>query len=286
MNVLSLFDGMSCGQIALNKAEIKYNKYYASEIKSHAIKVTQHNYPETIQLGKAENIKYHHLSSIDLLLGGSPCQDYSRCNSDRKGIEGEKSSLINYYFKAFEVCKPKYFLLENVIMDTKDAKYISDRLGVFPIRINSSRVSAQLRDRLYWTNIQEEDYIDFFGRNISMPENKGIELQDILDSGKSISKKAYCLRQSEHKNIKRNGENGITQECIKKRIDMKIENFIFEDNKYRLLNKNERARLQCVPESYINILDEKEAASLLGDGWTIDVIVHILKNTKKELNKL
>jgi DNA-cytosine methyltransferase len=111
MNVLSLFDGMSCGQIALNRAGIKYDNYFASEIKPHAIKVTQHNYPNTIQLGDVRNIKAEDLPKIDLLIGGSPCQDFSIANKDRTGLNGEKSSLFFEYLRLLKELKPKYFLL-------------------------------------------------------------------------------------------------------------------------------------------------------------------------------
>jgi DNA-cytosine methyltransferase len=116
MNVLSLFDGMSCGQIALERAGIKVDNYFAAEIKKHAIEVTQHNYPNTKQLGDVTKINGFNLPKIDLLIGGSPCQDFSRANKERKGVEGSKSSLFFEYVRLLKECKPKYFLLENVIM--------------------------------------------------------------------------------------------------------------------------------------------------------------------------
>jgi len=117
LNVLSLFDGMSCGQIALQKAGIKVNKYFASEIKKHAIKVTQHNFPNTIQLGSVLDVKASDLPKIDLLIGGSPCQDFSSANKEKLGLQGEKSGLFYEYLRLLKECEPKYFLLENVAMD-------------------------------------------------------------------------------------------------------------------------------------------------------------------------
>ena len=116
MNTLSLFDGMSCGQIALNTAGIKCDNYFASEIKKHAIQVTQNNYPNTIQLGDVTKIKTADLPKIDLLIGGSPCQDFSRGNANRLGLKGDKSSLFYQWIRIFEETKPDYFLLENVVM--------------------------------------------------------------------------------------------------------------------------------------------------------------------------
>jgi DNA (cytosine-5)-methyltransferase 3A len=151
MNVLSLFDGLSCGQIALNRVGIKYDKYYSSEIDKHAIKVTQHNYPNTIQLGDVTKIKGSDLPKIDLLFGGSPCQSFSSAGT-RTGFDG-KSGLFWEYVRVLDEVKPTYFLLENVVMKKEWEKIITDVLGVEPIKINSSLVSAQNRVRLYWTNI-------------------------------------------------------------------------------------------------------------------------------------
>jgi site-specific DNA-cytosine methylase len=135
MNVLSLFDGMSCGQIALNRAGIKYDQYFASEIKPKAIEVTQSNYPNTIQLGDIRNICASNLPKIDLLIGGSPCQDFSRGNAIRDGLQGEKSGLFFEYLRLLKECNPKYWLLENVIMTDADYMVISEYMQTEPVRI-------------------------------------------------------------------------------------------------------------------------------------------------------
>ena len=137
INVLSLFDGMSCGQIALDQMGVKVGRYFASEIKPHAIKVTQSNYPNTIQLGDVTKIKGKDLPKIDLLIGGSPCQDFSRGNAVRDGLDGSKSGLFFEYLMLLKEKKPKYWMLENVIMSDADYMIISDYLKTEPIRINS-----------------------------------------------------------------------------------------------------------------------------------------------------
>src|SRR5574344_1946854 len=141
MNVLSLFDGMSCGQIALERLGIKFdginNKYFASEIKLDAIKVTQYNYPNTIQLGDVKKVNGKELPKIDLLIGGSPCQDLSIANKERLGLKGTKSSLFYEYLRLLKEVKPKYWLLENVEMPAEDVLIITNELGVQPININS-----------------------------------------------------------------------------------------------------------------------------------------------------
>lgn len=269
MNVLSLFDGMSCGQIALEKAGIKVDKYFASELKEHAIKVTQHNYPNTIQLGDVTKIKYSGNHKIDLLIGGSPCQDFSQANKERKGLDGEKSSLFYEYVRLLKETKPTYFLLENVKMKKEYSDIISNILGVEPININSKLVSAQMRNRLYWTNIP----------NVTVPCKVDIKLSDILTSGYTTKEKAYCLLKSEShpqstnwKRFRRWRKKGFV-------------NIVFETPelnlfKNRILNQIELERLQTVPDGYTSILSRNNAACLLGDGWTVDVIAHIFKNLK------
>lgn len=169
MNVLSLFDGMSCGQIALNRADIPYSNYYASEIDKYAIKVTQHNYPNTIQLGDVTEIKSSDLPQIDLLIGGSPCQGFSFAGK-QLNFEDPRSKLFFEFVRLLRECKPKFFLLENVKMKKEYQDVISEHLGVEPIEINSALVSAQNRKRLYWTNIP----------GVTIPNDKGILLRDIV----------------------------------------------------------------------------------------------------------
>jgi DNA (cytosine-5)-methyltransferase 3A len=280
MNVLSLFDGMSCGQIALEKAGIKVDKYFASEIKEHAIKVTQHNYPDTIQLGDVTKIKANDLPKIDLLIGGSPCQDFSRANKERKGVEGTKSSLFFEYVRLLKECKPRYFLLENVIMSDYNYWFICNELDCEPVRICGSLVSGALRDRLYWTNIPPFSY-DITGRlisNIPPPKDERIFLTDVIESGYVKTRKHTCLNTS-------SGVGG-KQEYLRHRNNTTgMITLIYEDNEVRTVNKNELEMLHNIPKGYTSILNQKKAGNLIGDGWTVDVIAHIFKGIGKENNQ-
>ncbi len=174
-SVLSLFDGMSCGQIALNRAGIKYDNYFASEIDKHAIKVTQANYPDTIQLGDVTKVKGAELPKIDLLIGGSPCQGFSFAGK-QLNFDDPRSKLFFEFVRLLDETKPKYFLLENVVMKKEYEQIITDHLGVEPILINSALVSAQNRKRLYWTNIP----------GVTIPKDKGILLKDIVHENERV----------------------------------------------------------------------------------------------------
>ena len=170
MKVLSLFDGVSCARLAIERIGIPIETYYASEIDKYAIKVTQSNRPDTIQLGSVTDVTG--IADIDLLIGGSPCQDLSVAGKTRKGLDGERSGLFWEYVRIFNETNPMYFLLENVASMTKEAKQvITDTLGVMPIMINAALVSGQSRKRFFWTNIMD----------VTQPEDRGILLRDILE---------------------------------------------------------------------------------------------------------
>lgn len=169
MNVLSLFDGSSCGQVALDRAGIEVANYYASEIDEHAIKITQKNFPNTIQLGDVTRVTGKDLPNIDLLIGGSPCQGFSFAGK-QLNFEDPRSQLFFDFVRILNETKPEYFFLENVKMKKEYQDIISSYLGVEPILINSALVSAQNRQRLYWTNIP----------GVMQPEDKGISLKDIV----------------------------------------------------------------------------------------------------------
>ena len=200
MNVLSLCDGMSCGQIALKELGIEVDNYYASEIKKIAIEATQHNFPNTVQIGDVNSVTYSNgilktekgdfNVSFDLVIFGSPCQSFSSMmiKEKRIGLKDKKRSGLFYEcYRILKEVNPKYFLMENVVMNKKERDEISKSLGVEPIRINSSLVSAQNRDRLYWTNIP----------NIEIPQDRHILLNDILDYGYSDKEKSRCLLTSD-----------------------------------------------------------------------------------------
>ncbi len=302
MKVLSLFDGMSCGRIALERAEIKIDKYYASEIKPHAIEVTKHNYTDTVHIGDVTKLDFNKYKDIDILIGGSPCQDFSRGNKERNGLDGVKSSLFFKWLEAKETINPKFFLLENVVMDIEDNNYITKLLGVMPVRINSSLVSAQLRDRNYWTNIHGNGGL--FGDMIEQPNDRAVYLNDMLDDGFCPSVKARCLLESDSRPLStpvkmfhRYYSTGFTTLIFKSidhfsqckrhydaNYDGKTTNEFTLDNRIydgvRYMNQNELERCQTVTEGYTSILSRNDAACLLGDGWTVDVIAHIFKGLK------
>jgi DNA (cytosine-5)-methyltransferase 3A len=283
MNVLSLFDGMSCGQIALERAGIKVDNYFASEIKKHAIMVTQDNYPDTVQIGDVCEVKAKDLPKIDLIIGGSPCQDFSQANMNRDGLSGEKSKLFFEYLRILnevrDINPDVKFLLENVVMEAEQESIVSNYMGITPVRINSELVSPQLRDRLYWTNICDIT-TDLFGglvSNIKQPDNKKIFLQDILEGAYTERAKAKALLESDSRPLK-------SQDKIWRRYNLiGFTTIVFESpdldwrKGVRYLNQNELEKCQTVPPGYTKILNRNKAACLLGDGWTVDVIVHILK---------
>ena len=217
MNVLSLFDGMSCGQIALNQLGIKVDKYYASEIDKYAITITKKNFPNTIHIGDVTKIKAEDLEPIDLLMGGSPCQGFSFAGR-QLNFDDPRSALFFEFVRLLKECKPKYFLLENVRMKKEYQDVITEHLGVEPIMINSALVSAQNRKRLYWTNIP----------NIIQPQDKGLILKDILENledvdplkdternqrhCKEVEEKSLCMTSTMYKGA---GNNGMTLVPIK-----------------------------------------------------------------------
>jgi DNA (cytosine-5)-methyltransferase 3A len=275
MNVLSLFDGISCGQIALNRANIPYDNYYASEIKPHAIKCTLDNYPNTIQLGNILNLKGSDLPKIDLLIGGSPCKGISRLNKNQEGLEHSESRLFWEYIRLLDEVKPKYYLLENTHGNKEATNTITETLGIKPISINSKLVSAQNRPRYYWTNIPD----------IKQPLDKGITTNDIFDYSGVLADECrvkWLNSESGKKSVK----NGYTKVnpypksgCLTALGHKKWnENYLYRDGVYRYLSQNEIEKLQTLPVGYTKILSYDEAYDCIGDGWTVDVIAHIFKN--------
>ena len=280
MKVLSLFDGMSCCHIALDKVGIKVDEYYASEIKDVAIKVTQQNYPNAIQIGDVNKISYKdgilytekgdfNVGHIDLLTFGSPCNSFSvAMKTDmRVGLEDmTRSGLFLEAYRILQEVQPTYFFLENVKSMKKDDKdFITECMGVEPIRINSKLVCAALRDRYYWTNIL----------GITQPEDKGITLQSILTSGYTDREKARTLLVSDSRPLR------DKQKMLHRY--KKFTTIVWEEkgnnDSIRYLNQTELERCQTVPEGYTRCLTRNEAADVLGDAFTVDVIAHILSHT-------
>ena len=281
INVLSLFDGMSCGQIALNKLGIKVSKYYAAEIEKAPMKVTQHNYPDTIQVGDVTKIKGEDLPQIDLMIGGSPCQGFSFAGK-QLNFEDPRSILFFEFVRLLDECKPKYFLLENVKMKKEWQDVISNLLGVQPIRINSSKFIAAKRYRLYWTNIP----------NITEPIDKEISFDDINSNidewiePKRIERiAAWKAQQKPLKNATLIGSKSKLP-CLTARGYNQYHSgmiLITNGEKYRYLTNEEAEMAQGVPVGYTSICTDRERSHMLGNGWTVDVIAHIFSPLKNEL---
>jgi len=380
VNVLSLFDGMSCGQIALNRLGIKINNYYASEIDKYAIEITQKNYPNTIQVGDISKLDPKDFMDIDLILAGSPCQGFSFAGK-QLAFDDPRSALFFEFIRLLKAIKPKYFLLENVKMKKEHLQIISEQVsacypeipfGIEPIFINSSLVSAQSRQRYYWTNIP----------NITQPEERGIVLRDILEEHPSENPVKDTARNQRHyKNLDENLEKMTTKDgkafaltttygaavfhdslkkkrrsmiptsnkpeqiataidinghdilkrvyspdgksptvntcqggnrepkvvagawrgryqedgSVKQKLHLNKQsksyaltatfphkmNFLTKDQVYwRKLTPLECERLQTVPDNYTEGVSNTQRYKMLGNGWTVDVIAHILGNAK------
>lgn len=181
MNILSLFDGMACGRIALERAGIEVTNYYASEIDKYAMQIAKKNYPDIIHVGDITKLHAKDLPRIDMIIGGSPCQGFSFAGK-QLNFEDPRSKLFFEFVRLVKECRPGFFLLENVKMKKEYQNVISEKLGVEPVEINSSLVSAQMRKRLYWANFP-----------ITQPEDRGLVLQDILEDAITEKEKSYCI---------------------------------------------------------------------------------------------
>ncbi len=285
MNVLSLFDGISCGQIALERAGIKYDNYFASEIDKYAIKVTQHNYPNTIQLGDVAKVKGSGLPKIDIVIGGSPCQDLSLAKTNGVGLLGKRSGLFYEFVRVLKETNPRFFLLENVIMKSVWRDVITKELGVEPIQINSNLVSCQNRRRYYWTNIPK----------VVQPNDKHVTIQDVIhdDTYKVFTNKRITETKRKTKNyiqwdISGKGYSSqanrayfksgkictVPKQSPSDKLNIVLD---YENDIYRKSHPIEVERYQTVPDNYtlVDGVSTSRRLGLLGDGWTVDVIAHV-----------
>ena len=289
INVLSLFDGMSCGRIALERLGIKIKNYYAGEVDKHAIKVSQHNFPDIIKLGDITKLKYEdgvlysesgefNCGKIDLLIGGSPCQSISNLGK-QEGLSG-KSGLFYHYLRLKDECTPTNFLLENVVGNKNAIKEISSLLQTEPALINSNMFSAQNRARLYWTDIKIDEFVD-----------KKIKLTDILESGfpedskLSIGRLNWILSEKGKRRINKKyaSIDPIKAQCLTARSDASWNsNYVTRQGQLSKLTPIEYERLQTVPDNYTSCVSNSQRYKMLGNGWTVDVIAHILKGINKE----
>ncbi len=304
LTVLSLFDGIACGRVALERAGIPVKQYIASEIEPNAIKVAMSNYPDIEQIGDVVKINTKALPKIDLLIGGSPCQGFSASGKGLNFVD-PRSRLFFEYVRILKEVRPRYFLLENVKMKKEWSAIISDYLGVEPIEINSSTVSAQNRTRLYWTNIPK----------VTQPEDRGIKLEDILEDvewkqpgairGRRLNKGVIVGRRLNESGHRQNYDKTIPiTQCLEvRRTNTDKSNCITTVDKdnvltplppgrysdafkeklpFRYYTTKEYCRLQTLPDDYLDMIPESQARKALGNGWTVDVIAHILSAIPKE----
>ena len=284
INVISLFNGMGTLRLAFHNLGIQVNNYYSSEIKKYAIKLQQHHFPDVIQVGDIRNWREWNIDwkTIDFIGSGSPCQDLSIMGK-RGGLNGKNSCLFFDFIDILNHVKslnPNVkFLQENVASAKKlDVGIMSRLLGVYPVRLNSEVVVAQVRDRYYWTNIKtKKDLFDTI-TDIEKPKNRNIFLQDILTSGiakedkhKPLMKRMYMMFGYKDKYSEK------AQDYLKGR-EKYGNTLIQEDGFVRLANKIECCRLQGFPDDYCDIINLKQTASVCGDGWSLPIIEHILKN--------
>jgi site-specific DNA-cytosine methylase len=286
MKVLSLFDGISCGQVALKELGIQYTRYFASEIDSNAMLVTEDNFPNTIFIGDILNINALDYKDVDLILAGSPCQSFSIAG-DGSGFDGKSGLFFKFVNILNDIrrANPKVkFLFENVRMKPEWRDKITSHLGVNPISINSKDFSAQKRPRLYWTNIANKQTI------IDNVQFDDIDFKDILlDGWLAFSNKANCLTVK--------GDKGLTEKGFKAFCKKMEDNFVYKDKAdfdkisgyksiflqdsglfVRRLVRQEFERLQCLPDLYTKAASEPTARKLISNGWTVSVVKQILKH--------
>lgn len=313
MNVLSLFDGISCGKVAFERAGIPIDKYFASEIDENAIAISEQNHKDIIRLGDITRWKEWDLPKIDIVIGGSPCQGFSRAGKCLNFAD-PRSRLFFEYVDILNAIREKnpnaLFLLENVKMKNEWKDIITEHLGVQPIEINSKLVSGQNRSRIYWTNIQ----------GVKLPKDKGIKLEDVLEHpvidqnyvvqngilfDKSISEASRNLVEcvGDEIRVKQSTKQGYIVakdgdginlafptsksrrgRVIKQKsstIDCACNICVLQDGVIRRLTIRELERLQTLPEGYTKYFSETTAKKAIGNGWTVDVIAHIFTGLKK-----
>lgn len=312
MNVLSLFDGMSCGRIALERAGIQVDNYFASEIDKHAIKVSQNNWDDVTAIGDVTKISFKdgvlytevgefQVGKIDLVIAGSPCQGFSIAGK-QLAFDDERSKLYFVFERILKEVQEENpdvkFLLENVKMKQEYKDVITMRLGVDHVSINSKVVSAQSRGRDYWSNI-----------NFTLPEDKCIIVKDILDnytegSISSVEVQSQLddlLRSSKYAKNYFWSYDTLGRILVTRPDGLKIQRigriafgrhkseivtcvttpYVFDGNNIRKFSPEECEKLQTVPEGYTSCVSDSQRYKMLGNGWTVDVIAHIFKGIKQ-----
>ena len=291
INVLSLFDGISCGQIALERAGIEVENYFASEIDNHAIKVTQYNYPNTIQIGDVTKVKGSDLPKIDLLIGGSPCQGFSIAGK-KLNFDDDRSKLFFEFVRLKNELNPKYFLLENVRMTDDIADAIDELLGVKRIYIDSRNFTGMIRKRYYWTNIP-----------IGEIPTKNVSIEDLLDNEPFDRDMNFFLDRTKYEpttsydgiitinprdnNGKQTWQRGrvydIKGSCPTICASLFDLNITKDHKTWRKLTINECEKAQGVPKDYTSIVSKNERGKQLGNGWNVDTVAFIFSFLRGEI---
>ena len=296
MQVLSLFDGMSCGMLALERAGLNVRRYYASEIDEAAIKVSACNYPDIIRVGDVTKISYDNgvlhtdngdfpVGQIDLLIGGSPCQDFSAAGTlagkPPQGLAGNKSRLFYEYLRIKKEVNPTFFLLENVLMTQASKLMLDAYLGTSGVEINSALLSYQNRRRMYWANFP-----------FDLPNDAGISFQDYKETDPEIYLR-YKAEKTGSRIAMWNNGNGRTPNsrscsnithsdkvhCLTTKQDRSPNSGLIEcEDFFRYLTQAELEQAQTVPVGYTDCVSYAQACKVLGNGWTVSVIAHILKH--------
>lgn len=304
MRVLGLFDGIACGKVALNELGINTEKYYSSEINQHSIKVSKKNHSDIEHIGDVKKVRIPKGYNIDLLIAGSPCQGFSFAGR-QLNFEDPRSKLFFEFVRILKECR-RYnpnvlFMLENVVMLKEHEKVITDILEVNPILIDSALLSAQMRKRLYWTNIE----------NIEQPSNNNLFIKDILDedvhdsdntyykggfrnylNDKKITSFLSCnnkevIVSSEKTYLANERRISKTKGLLEKSTCLTLSSTsiagsggvgLFVNNRHRKINRLECERLQGLPDGYTNSVSENQGIQQCGNGWNIPTIKHILKS--------
>jgi site-specific DNA-cytosine methylase len=277
INVLSCFDGISAGQLALKRSGIPVANYFASEIDPFAIKITQKNFPDTIQLGNINNWSSWNLPHIDLLIGGSPCQGFS-VSGLKLNFDDPRSKLFFEFVDIKNKLMPNHFLLENVKMKKEWSDIITNMLGVGYIELDSSLVSAQSRKRYYWSDIK-----------IDPPKDKGILLASIIENGSVDREKSYCVDANYYKGgsvktLMRNYFDKSRRQIINiNDAPQSVRRLMVlnENENYRMLTPLECERLQTFPDGYTEGISNTQRYKSLGNSWTVDMISHIFDCLKE-----
>lgn len=293
MKVLSLFDGISCGRLAFDRAGIPVERYVAYEIEPNAIKVSKANWNDVEHCGDVTVADFSQYKGFDAIIGGFPCQDLSINKRNRKGLEGNRSGLFRHLVRAIEEVNPKYFLVENNYkMPQKDQDIITKTLGVEPILIYSGKVSAQSRYRLYWTNIP----------NVQQPEDLHIYLKDIVEHGETKEKDLTNFTKFNNKTytnydrparigtIGKGGQGERVYSIEGKSVTLTANGggrgakggLYLINGTVRKPTPIECERLQTLPDNYTACLSDNERRKVIGNGWTVDVIAHILRSIPEE----